>query len=167
MADVQISDVISALSDLLSELIDGTPSSGGYILNPQDPGLLASLDRLSAADASASVPGAATTIAAHVDHVQYGVSLFNRWSHGERDPFSSADWSESWKRTTVSNSSWASLREELGRELHAWRSAIKTPRPMNDVALKGVISSVAHLAYHLGAIRQMDQRIRGPREQGL
>jgi len=166
MAEPQISDVLSALSDLLTELVDGAPSSGGYILNARDQGLLASLDRLSAAEASATAPGAATTIAAHVDHVRYGMSLFNRWSSGERDPFSSADWSESWKRTTVSDAAWASLRGQLGQELHAWKSAIKTPRPMNDVALKGVISSVAHLAYHLGAIRQMDRKIRGPREQG-
>jgi hypothetical protein len=28
--------------------------------------------------------------------------------------------------------------------------------------LNGVIASVAHLAYHLGAIRQIDRAIRGP-----
>jgi len=27
-----------------------------------------------------------------------------------------------------------------------------------------MIASVAHLAYHLGAIRQIDQQTRGPRE---
>jgi hypothetical protein len=29
--------------------------------------------------------------------------------------------------------------------------------------LNGVIASVAHLAYHLGAIRQIDRSIQGPK----
>jgi hypothetical protein len=32
------------------------------------------------------------------------------------------------------------------------------------VELTGMISSIAHLAYHLGAIRQINQKIRGPKE---
>jgi hypothetical protein len=33
---------------------------------------------------------------------------------------------------------------------------------LNDAALKWVTGSVAHLAYHLGAIRQIDRATRGP-----
>jgi hypothetical protein len=33
---------------------------------------------------------------------------------------------------------------------------------MSTLELNGVIASVAHLAYHLGAIRQIDRTIRGP-----
>jgi hypothetical protein len=33
---------------------------------------------------------------------------------------------------------------------------------MSARELTGMVSSVVHLAYHLGAIRQMDRRIRGP-----
>jgi hypothetical protein len=32
------------------------------------------------------------------------------------------------------------------------------------VELSGMISSIAHLAYHLGAIRQIDKQSRGPRD---
>ena len=49
------SGLIATLSTLLSELVDGTPPTGGYMLNLDDPGLLKSLDRLSAAEASAIV----------------------------------------------------------------------------------------------------------------
>ena len=156
--------VLAAASDVLRELLDGTPPAGGYVLNPNDPGLLKVLDRLSAAEASTIAPNAATSIAAHVDHVRYGFSLFNRWSRGERDPFSSADWGESWKRVTVSAQEWTALRKSLADETAAWVNAMKAPPTMNQVALRGVVASVVHLAYHLGAIRQMDQRIRGPRE---
>jgi hypothetical protein len=30
--------------------------------------------------------------------------------------------------------------------------------------LSGMIASIAHLAYHLGAIRQIDKQTRGPKE---
>jgi hypothetical protein len=33
---------------------------------------------------------------------------------------------------------------------------------MSGVALNALIASVAHVAYHLGAIRQIDRTIRGP-----
>jgi len=159
-------DVLTALSDILRELTEGTPGSGGYVLNPSDLGLLASLDQLSAAEASTIAPGAATTIAAHVDHVRYGLSLFNRWSHGERNPFATAAWGESWKRTRVSDAEWTTLRGQLSSEVHAWMNGIKVPRPLDTVALRGVIASVVHLAYHVGAMRQMDQKLRGPKEEG-
>jgi hypothetical protein len=32
------------------------------------------------------------------------------------------------------------------------------------VELTGLLASVAHLAYHLGAIRQIDKATRGPKE---
>jgi hypothetical protein len=41
---------------------------------------------------------------------------------------------------------------------------LKTPREVADVELSGMIASVAHLAYHLGAIRQINKDARGPRE---
>ena len=39
------------------------------------------------------------------------------------------------------------------------------PREMSDVELNSVIGSVAHLAYHLGAIRQIDRSIQGPKAE--
>jgi hypothetical protein len=34
---------------------------------------------------------------------------------------------------------------------------------MSQMELNGVISSIGHLAYHLGAIRQIDRSIQGPK----
>ncbi len=150
------------LATLLSELIDGAPEPGAYILNRGDAGLLRSLDRLSAADASESSGGGAT-IAAHVDHVRYGLSLMNRWSAGE-NPFQDADWGAAWRTGAVSDDSWRRLREDLAREAHQWLGAVGNPREANEVELNGVVASVAHLAYHLGALRQIDRTVGGPRE---
>ena len=90
-----------ALTRLFSELVDGTSSrTGGFVLNTGDVGLLRSLDKLSAADASRSVNDGAT-IAAHAQHVRYGLSLMNRWATEGGNPFADATWDEAWKTSVV------------------------------------------------------------------
>jgi hypothetical protein len=156
-------DLHSSLSLLFAELVDGPLPDAAYMLNSGDPGLLRSLDRLSAEAASrTSAPGGGS-IAAHVDHVCYGIDLMNRWSDGEADPWSGADWAASWRRTTVSEAEWAALRERMREAARRWRKALETPRTMSALELNGVIASIAHLAYHLGAIRQIDRSIQGPK----
>jgi hypothetical protein len=39
---------------------------------------------------------------------------------------------------------------------------LKTPRAVDATDLGGLLGSVAHLAYHMGAIRQIDPTTRGP-----
>jgi hypothetical protein len=158
---MKTSNLTDTLTTLLGELVDGPPSDA-YMLNQGDPGLLRSLDRLTAADASSSVHGGAT-IAAHVDHLRYGLSLMNRWSAGE-NPFTDADWSASWRTAAVSEPEWRDLKAKLRDEAHRWLAALREPRDVNAVELKGVVGSIAHLAYHLGAIRQINRSARGPRE---
>ena len=155
-------DISKTLGTLLAELVDGSSQDGGYMLNGGDAGLLRSLEKLSAAEASARTP-TGSSIAAHVDHLRYGLSLMNRWSQGE-NPFESADWSASWRKTTVSDPEWQQLRADVRAEATRWRGVVSTPRDVDEIELNGVIGSIAHLAYHLGAIRQINQSIRGPVE---
>jgi hypothetical protein len=156
-------DLTHTLGTLLGELVDGPPGAAAYMLNRGDPGLLRSLDTLTAADASAIVPGGAS-IAAHVDHLRYGLSLMNRWSAGE-NPFDAADWSASWRKTSVSDREWQELRTELGNEAHRWLDALRRPVEVSAIELNGIVASIAHVAYHLGAIRQMNRAARGPAER--
>ena len=62
-----------AISKLLIEVFDGPPADEAYILNPGDPGLLRQLATISAATASKSPAPGRPPIAAHVDHVNYGL----------------------------------------------------------------------------------------------
>ena len=133
------------------------------MLNPGDPGLLRSLDDLSAEAASKLSAAGGASIAAHVDHLCYGLGLMNRWSDGEADPWSGADWAASWRRTSVTEREWADLRDRLRDATARWHSVLQTPRAMSALELNGVIGSIAHLAYHLGAIRQIDRSIQGPK----
>jgi len=158
-------DIAKTLSTLLGELVNGAATDGGYMLNGKDEGLLRSLEKVSADDASALTP-TGSSIAAHTDHLLYGLSLMNRWAHGE-NPFGSADWGASWRRTTVSDAEWKHLRAHLRRETAVWLDAVGQPRDVDEAGLNGMVGSIAHLAYHLGAIRQINQAARGPREATL
>ena len=152
----------NTLATLFSELVNGAPKDGAYILNAGDEGLLRSLDKLSA-QAASTLTTTGSSIAAHVDHLRYGLSLMNRWSAGE-NPFGTADWSTSWKKTTVSEEEWRTRREELRTETARWLDALGTPRDVQPIELNGIVGSIAHLGYHLGAIRQINQATRGPVE---
>jgi hypothetical protein len=161
---MRTSETGAALGRLFSELIDGAPGRGdAFVLNSGDAGLLRSLDTLSAAQASRSVKGGAT-IAAHAQHLRYGLSLMNRWAAAGGNPFADATWDEAWKIASVDRSAWDDIRRGLADESHRWQTALLADREVSGVELTGMIASVAHLAYHLGAIRQIDKGTRGPRE---
>jgi hypothetical protein len=156
-------ELTTTLPTLLSELVNGSPDVNvvTYMLNRGDQGLLASLETLSASAASSTSMGGGS-IAAHADHIRFGLMLLNRWAAGEEDPWKDADWTASWRNARVTDDEWRVLRADLRREADAWIAALRTAREVPEVALNWIVGSVAHLAYHLGAIRQIDRAARGP-----
>ena len=157
-------DIARILTRLFSELVDGANDPGGaFMLNTGDKGLLRSLDTLSASAASHAVNGGAT-IAAHAQHLRYGLSLMNRWAKEGGNPFADAKWEEAWKIGAVDAAAWDGIRHGLREEARQWMQTLGAPRTVNDIELTGVIASIPHLAYHLGAIRQIDKDARGPKE---
>ena len=158
MADV----LHRSLTALFTELIDGPGATGAWMLNGGDIGLLRSLAALTASAASVRPAAGGASIAAHVEHVRYGLSLMNRWARGDSDPWSSADWAASWEHAVVDDDQWRALRQAFEEEARAWLEAIRTPRDYSEARLNDVIASIAHLAYHMGAIRQIDRSARGP-----
>ena len=157
-------DSARTMAHLFAELVDGVTSGrGGFMLNTGDIGMLRSLDKLSAEDASRSTNGGAT-IAAHAQHVRYGLSLMNEWGSQGGNPFANAKWDEAWKISRVNDAQWTEIKNGLRDEAHRWVEVLKTPREVSGIELTGMVSSIAHLAYHLGAIRQIDKALRGPKE---
>lgn len=157
-------DVASVLERLFTELVDGAAEdAAAFILNSGDAGLLRSLDRLTAEEASRSVAGGAT-VAAHAEHLRYGLSLMNRWGREGGNPFADATWGEAWKVSAVDDARWDAIRQGLREETRRWREVLGRPREVGEIELTGMLASVAHLAYHVGAIRQISASARGPRE---
>jgi hypothetical protein len=151
-----------SLETLFRELVHGPDENASWMLNGGDAGLLRSLDALTASAASGTPVGGGASIAAHVDHIRYGLSLLNRWSRGEPDPWSTADWTVSWIRGAVNEQEWGALRQALEVEARSWLETLGVGRDYSEMELNGVIASIAHLAYHFGAIRQIDRSTRGP-----
>ena len=150
----------NAVSKLLIEIFDGPPGNEAYILNPGDPGLLRQLESISAATASIRPAPGKPLLAAHVDHVYYGLSLLNRYEAGEENPWADADWNASWRVSSVTEEEWRRLLAKLRQAAASWREAAARRNDWTDIDAAGVISSVAHTAYHLGAIRQILAMVR-------
>jgi hypothetical protein len=146
---------VAALTGLLAELFDGATATASYMLNGGDPGFLAQMESIDARTASARPMPGQTTIAAHVDHVLYGIDLLNRWSAGEPNPWANADWGASWKRATVDDAAWRDLLRRFREAVETWSNHVKVRADWSHRAASGAIASVAHAAYHLGAIRQI------------
>lgn len=151
------------LAKIFAELTTGASPKGGFVLNAGDAGLLASLDKLSAAEASHAAHQGAT-IAAHAEHLRFGLSLMNRWATEGGNPFAGVKWYEAWKTNTVDEGRWKEIRTGLRQEVEHWHKALQQPREVVEIELSGVFGSVAHLAYHLGAIRQIEAGARGPKD---
>jgi hypothetical protein len=161
---VHTREITSALTTLFSELVTGArPAGAAFVLNSGDIGLLRSLDKLSAADASRSVNDGAT-IAAHAQHLAFGLSLMNRWAAEGGYPYADAKWDKAWKTSVVNDSQWTAIRTNLRDEAHQWLECLSAAREVTPLELSGMIATIAHVAYHLGAIRQIDKGIRGPTE---
>jgi DinB superfamily len=146
---------LRGVSKQLTEVFDGPPTAEAYVVNPGDPGLLRQLETMSAQTASLQpIPGK-PSIAAHVHHIYFGLLMLNRWVSGEENPWAGADFGESWRKTTVSEDEWRTLRQSLRHEAEAWRRAVVNRTQWDDLSASAAISTVAHTAYHLGAIRQI------------
>lgn len=157
-------DLSQCLATLFAELVNGvSEGDDAFVLNSGDAGLLRSLDHLTAEEASRSVHGGAT-VAAHAQHVRYGLSLMNRWASQGGNPFANARWDEAWKIRAVDDAHWTEIRTGLNGEAANWLKTLGTARTVGAIDLTGMAGSIAHLAYHLGAIRQIAASTRGPKD---
>jgi hypothetical protein len=155
----QLEALPGILVTLLSEALYGSAGKG-YFLNPNDRGLLASLDHLSAQTASAR-PDGRSSVASHVEHLRYSLELLNRTAPG-RNPWAQADWADAWTHQHVNDEQWLALRSALATEAKAWLHAMSHSPSWDESAIAIAVSSIPHLAYHLGAIRQLAQAAAGP-----
>lgn len=144
-----------ALSNMLVEIFDGPPGQEAYVLNPGDPGLLRQLDTIDANRAGKRPMPGRTSIAQHVDHLQFGLAMLNRWAAGEANPWTGADWNACWQRTTVTDAEWQALRQTLRDEAGKWRTVVAAREDWDNMAASAALSTAAHTAYHVGAIRQI------------
>lgn len=129
-----------------SSFVDSTKADGS-----RNSGVFATLDRLSAAQASEPT-ALAMSVAAQAAHVAYHLEVTVRWEQGERGPF---DWAGSFAPATVDEAAWKATRERVRKAYDALVALAKSAPALDEGSAAGIAGSIAHAAYHLGAIRQI------------
>ena len=114
---------------------------------------------LSADEASRPVTETGTTIAAHVEHLRFYLRVMENYMDGQSAD--GLDWKQSWLRITVTPEEWDSLRRQLRDDHTRLMAHLKRFDDWNDERrIGGALGIVAHTAYHLGAIRQMQRLVK-------
>lgn len=153
MSEIPREAVLRAVLPILSEAFAGPadPRSTHFVNNAPDCGLFGTLAALTAEQASVAVDEGGATAAAQAEHVRFSLDVSVRWMRGEREK---ADWARSWDVREVDDVAWAELREQLRRTYDAFVVMVHQ-QPMDAELLEGLVATVAHAAYHLGALRQI------------
>jgi hypothetical protein len=147
--------VITQLLAVLKETIEGPGEGGSFFLDPNT-GLLQTLETLSLSEqglerAFASPAPGRPSIAAHVKHTSFHMNAICAWPRGDH---SRRDWPSSFVLENHNAATWTALLEELKFEYQDFQSVIQEFATENE-ALGGAVGGIVHVAYHLGAIRQL------------
>ncbi|MFI5176809.1 MAG: hypothetical protein ACHQKY_18270 [Terriglobia bacterium] len=149
MPEATMGAVIGHLLAVLREGFEGPGRWNYYTDRSAVAGLFRTLARLNAAEASQMWGG--TSIAAHVFHLTFGLAASSAWIGGDRMP---RDWVESWRVSTVDDAAWSSMLDKLRAGYDELRQAIESKAASSAESMGGAIGVIAHVAYHVGAIRQ-------------
>lgn len=150
MAEIETGAAVRQLLSVLREALEGPSGSWTYFIDKKpDAGLLGALGTVSADEAS-RVWGD-TSIAAHAHHIAFAMAASAAAIEGDQTP---VDWKESWRVTSVDEAAWTELVARVGREYQRLRRAVEARASSSGEAFGEAAGSIAHVAYHLGAIRQ-------------
>jgi len=142
-----------SLLELLSEAYTGPNHAHTWFIgNEPGSGLLGTLAKLSAEEASRTGPSG-TTVAAHTEHLRWSLAHANAFARGETPP---GGWDKSWSVRAVDAAAWDDLRAALREEYDTLLGALRKQDDWSDPQmLTGVMALAPHAAYHLGAVRQL------------
>ena len=150
MADLSLDVVIGQVINVLDETFIYRKKQWTYFTdNKPDAGFIGLLQGLNAADVS--LPIAGTSIVSHVHHVIFSLLESAAWIRGDHSP---KDWNESWRVSSVTDSEWSQMLDHIRASFLALRIAIRENGANDILTIGGTIGVVAHMAFHLGGIRQ-------------
>lgn len=146
---------IRALTALLKETLFRADPRYGYLLNSGDSGFVETLKPITATQASALPGEDRRPIVSHANHILYSIELANRALNGDSSAYLNADWSAAWELESVDDQQWQQLKVRCEQEAHLLIEHINQPQEWTELTLTGSLSIPAHVAYHLGSIRQI------------
>lgn len=151
MSEISTKVLVKQLKTLLREGVQGPQKDWSYFTDPDSNGFLGTIENLSSAAASKTSGPNDNSIAAHAWHLSFALRATSDLIQGDH---SSKDWKESWRIQKVNDTEWEKIQSKLRQEYENFARAIEAVDISNEEVLSGVIGAIAHVAYHLGAIRQ-------------
>lgn len=147
-------DFLKSILYLLRETFEGSPEGEGSAYLDRGVGIFATLEKLSAEDASRDV--GATTVAAHTEHAKFYLDRLCEFMTGRTEK---VNWEQSWLIETVNETEWNHLRQGMR---NSYENVVRTFAAIdtwNEDNIGEAIAIVAHTAYHLGSIRQITKAL--------
>ncbi len=146
--------------ELLVVLEEAFTTVQGFFLDAHT-SLFETLADISAEEASIPVGGRCATLAAQVEHIIFFLEStedYMRTNESKR-----LDWGEVWRRVgAVTPEEWDALRSRLNETYQRMHSLIETYEAWDTPgSVAGAVALVAHVAYHLGEIRQATCTLKG------
>ena len=120
-------------------------------------GLNPTLAQIDAATASTLPALGRSSIAAHMEHLRYVINVVSAWVKLEKPQ---PDWSLAWKTSSVDSAQWEVLKTALQTECEALKVLIAASTEWDPKLLNLLMSNTSHVAYHVGAIRQIWMLVR-------
>lgn len=151
MNDISTKMLVKQLKTLLREGIQGPQKDWSYFTDPNSKGVLGTIKKLSSTAASKTSGPHDNSVAAHVWHLSFALSATGDRIQGDHSP---RDWEESWQVQKVNDNEWVKIQSKLRQEYEELLRVIESVDLSKEEVLSGVIGAIAHVAYHLGAIRQ-------------
>ncbi|MCR8645445.1 hypothetical protein NV379_22675 [Paenibacillus sp. N1-5-1-14] len=148
----------NSVKTMVKETFEGppVPVKGSWFTDSKpNSGIFGVLEGMSYDQASIAVHG--TTLAAHIDHIRYHMWGTNEIIRQGKQP--EMDWRKSWGIHSVDEQEWNRIQEGLRNEYLTLLESIDVI-DWNELLANEVLSSLAHSAYHLGAIKQMIKSVK-------
>ena len=148
-------EFFTQIVDLLRETFEGgLPGQGTQYLD-HNSGIRGTLNALTAEQASHRIDGH-PSIAAHARHMLFHLRVTSEWILGDR---SRRDWAASFEPQSVSEEEWTRIKQDLEASRQELVRALESLTLERFVEEGAALASIAHLAYHLGAVRQLMHRV--------
>ncbi|MBX3046108.1 MAG: DinB family protein [Anaerolineales bacterium] len=141
------------VSNMLVQLLEETFNTTQNIYLDKNSSLLATLDTVSAEEASIPVGGKCASLAAQVEHVVFYIESFERYAlQGDDTP---PDWGNIWRTVEkVTPEEWEASKAKLRSTYERMKNLFANNPMWNQDTIGGALTVIIHSAYHLGEIRQ-------------
>ncbi len=146
--------MLDQVLELLRETFEGARPGEGTQYLDHNSGIRATLAAITAEQASRRINGR-PSIAAHARHMSFHLRVTAEWIEGDH---SKRDWLGSFEPQTVTTEEWDGVKRDLEASRDGFTRALGSLTPERFAEEGGGMGAVAHLAYHLGAIRQLMPR---------